>query len=321
MVKKIFLLAISILIVLVPTVHAKAYDRDIIIPTAKKAVVDEKIKSKIEISKETSMVEPWVYVDVKLNATKAKQGKYNYAELALKRAYGFFTENKLSIGDGDFYIILDNGFIINKKNYLDKNVTKEAKKQILDKDFYRGDTLFKLAFLYHDNAVERLMYWKLIDTIDLPAGSTHTLTKKYTVGVNKSEELNIGQTLGLNLITGVESSGGFDCKFASAKILAKLNAEVNKTVQKTFKNNKAINSTYESNTKISYNANNESRVILRYQLVDNYRVDRKSFKDATLNLNRLMNEGGVNIVEVEPTSGEEGVEVPMDQTFDVTITK
>ncbi|MPQ43065.1 hypothetical protein [Clostridium tarantellae] len=319
--RKLIIAALSIFLTCSSATAVKAYNGDITIPTQKVAVVDGKIKSQIQVAKEKTIVDPWMYVDVKLDATKSKQNKNNYAELALKRAFAYFIDNKLSIGDGDFSIILNNGFVINKNNYKSKKITNIAKKEILDKDFYRGDTIFKLAYLYHDNAIERTTYWKLIDTIDLPAGSSHTLNKKYSVGINKNEQLNIGQALGIKLITGAEVSGGADCKFASAKILAKLNGELNRTVSKTFENSRKINSVFESNTNISYNVSNEDKVVLRYQLVDNFKVDSETFKNATSKLESLMNTSGVKIVKIIPTAGTEGVDVPMDQVFDITIKK
>ncbi|SFD14100.1 hypothetical protein SAMN05421842_12133 [Clostridium uliginosum] len=303
------------------TMAKAAYNRDITIPTKQLAVVDGKIKSQINIDKEIKGVNPWLYVDVKLDATKSKQGKFNYAELALKRAFSYFVENKLSLRDGDFSIILNNGFVINKDNFSDKKVTDIAMKEILDKDFYREDTIFKMAFLYHDNAVERTTSWKLIDTIDLPAGSSHTINKRYTAGITKSEELDMGLTLGLKFITESSASAGIDIKYASAKTLAKINTDVNATRSKTFKNSSEIKSSFESTTNIAYNPCNEDKVILRYQLVENYKVDPSAFKDATSKLEKLMNSYGRDIVKIEPTSGESGIDIPVDQIFDVTINK
>lgn len=299
----------------------KAYDKDLVVPTYNLAVVDGVIKSHIDIDKEVSQGSPWVYADIKLDATKSRQGKYNYAELALKRALGFFDESELSLKEGDFYIILNNGFVINKKNYKDKKVTEVATKELLDKSFYRGDSLFKLAFLYHDNLVERRTYWKLIDTIDLPLGSSHTLTKKYTVGISKDEEIDMAQTLGLKLISEAEASAGGDLKFASAKIMGKLNADLNDSITKIFKKKSEIKSSFESSTNVSYNPRYSDIVILRYQLVDNYKIETETFKKATSKLEELMNQGGVNIVKVEPTSGEKGIEVPIDKVFDVSFNK
>ncbi|AEB76711.1 hypothetical protein [Clostridium botulinum] len=319
--KKAILFMISVFLFCSYPASVRAYDKDLIIPTHDIAVVDGKIKSEINIDKEVSSTNPWMYVDIKLDETKSKQSKYNYAELALKRAIGFFDESRLSLKDGDFYIVLNNGFVINKKNYKDKKVTQVAKKQLLDKDFYRGDTLFKLAFLYHDNKVERKTYWKLIDTIDLPAGSTHTLTKKYTVGISEDEEVDIAQALGIKLIGEAESGIGADLKFASTKLLAKLNSELNSTISKIFKRKSEIKSTFESSTTVSYNPRYGDKIILRYQLVDNYKVEDKAFKDATYKLQELINEGGISIVKVEPTSGEKGIDVPVEKIFDVSLDK
>lgn len=319
--KTAFLLALSALLVFAPLATAYSYDRDITIPTAQTAVIDGKIKSKINIESKTSTVNPWMYVDIKLDETKSDHGKFNYAELALRKAFGFFTDHKYSLKDGDFYIILNNGFVINKQNYKDKKVTDMAMQELLKTDFYRGDTLFKLAFLYHDNAVQRTTYWKLIDAIDLPAGSTHTLTKKYTSGITKNEELKMGQTLGLKLVSEVSGSIGGECSFASAKIMASLTGELNKTASKSFTNNQEIKSTFESNTNISYQASNIDKVILRYQLVDNYKVDPNTFKDATNDLQNKINIGGPKLVKIVPSAGEEGVDVSIDQIFDVTINK
>lgn len=318
--KKLTLLVLAALL-LGPVSSVKAYDRDIIIPTQSIAVVDGRIKSQINIQKETSTVNPWLYVDIKLDATKSRMGKYNYAELALKRAFGFMIESNLSLREGDFSIILNNGFVINKHNFKDNKVTNIAKQQILDQDFYRGDTLFKIAFLYHDNAVQRTTCWKLIDTIDLPAGSSHTLNKSYTVGITKNEEFSMGQALGLKLITEASGSMKGDFSFASASLSSKLTNELNFTVSKNFKNNKEIKSSFESTTNISYGSSDKDKVILRYQLVDNYKVDPDLFKKGTQKLQDLMNQGGVSAVKISPVTGEEGIDVPIDKVFDVTLYK
>ncbi|CAG7840489.1 hypothetical protein Z959_10380 [Clostridium novyi B str. ATCC 27606] len=318
--KKLALLVLTALL-LGPVSSAKAYDRDITIPTQSIAVVDGKIKSQIDIQKETSTVNPWLYVDIKLDATKSKMGKYNYGELALKRAIGFMIENSLSLKEGDFSIILNNGFVINRNNFKDSKITNIVKKEILDKDFYRGDTLFKVSFLYHDNSVQRTTCWKLIDTIDLPAGSSHTLNKSYTVGITKNEEFDMGQALGLKLITEAGGSASGDFKFVSASFSSKLTNDLNFTVSKNFKNSKEIKSSFESTTNIAYTACDKDKVILRYQLVDNYKVDPTEFKKGTEKLEKLMNQGGVNIVKVAPAAGEIGIDVPIDKIFDVTLYK
>ncbi|KGM97805.1 hypothetical protein Z968_02050 [Clostridium novyi A str. 4552] len=318
--KKLALLVLTS-ILLGPVSSVKAYDRDITIPTQSIAVVDGKIKSQIDIQKETSIVNPWLYVDVKLDATKSRMGKYNYAELALKRVIGFMIESKLSLKEGDFSIILNNGFVINRHNFKDSKITNIAKKEIIDKDFYRGDTLFKIAFLYHDNSVQRTTCWKLIDSIDLPAGSSHILNKSYTVGITKNEEFNMGQALGLKLVTEVGGNVSGDFKFVSANFSSKLNNDLNFTLSKNFKDNKEIKSSFESTTNISYKACDKDKVILRYQLVDNYKVDPNEFKKGTEKLQELMNQGGVNIVKLKPAAGEDGIDVPIDKIFDVTLYK
>ena len=319
--KKFLLCAITALLTITPMMTAKAYDKDITIPTTANAVIEGKIKSEIEIGKETSQVNPWLYADIKLDATKSKQHKYNYAELALKRAFGFFNDNKLSLKEGDFYIVLNNGFVINRDNYKDKKVTDMAMTEILNKDFYRGDTIFKLAFLYHDNAVERTTKWALVDTIDLPAGSSHTLTKQYTAGITETAQLKMGQTLGLKLISEIGSSSSVDLKFASAKAMLSLKGEVNATREKAFENNREIKSTFESSTNISYKPCDKDKVILRYQLIDNYKADSKAFKDATDKLVKAMNSAGVDIVKATPAAGQNGIDVPTEKIFDVTVEK
>lgn len=319
--KTALVLLLSGVLLAAPVSAVKAYDKDITLPTEKVAVVDGKIKSQIIIDKDVSLVDPWLYVDIKLDALKSKQGKINYAELALKRAYAFMNDSSLSLKDGDFSIILDNGFVINKNNFHDKKITDMAKKEILDKDFYRGDTLFKVAFLYDNNSVERTTYWKLIDTIDLPAGSSHVLNKTYTVGITQDEELGMGQALGLKLISEVSAGAGIDYKFASAKIASKLNADLNFNISKNFKDNKQVKSSFESTTKISYTPSDKDKVILRYQLVDNYKVAPKQFKEGTAKLESQMNQGAINIVKVAPSAGDKGIDAPIDKIFDITLYK
>ncbi|KEI06044.1 hypothetical protein IRP63_02770 [Clostridium botulinum] len=319
--KKLFLCGLIAILLCGPVSQVKAFDKELILPTVKAAVINEKIQPKIKVSQKTSIVNPWMYIDVKLDANKSKNGDVNYAEKSMSKFFQYLLAKGLSLHTGDYYFILNNGYVVDKDNRTTSNTREMLKKEILQKDFYKGDTMYKIVLLNPNNKVKRTTCWRLIDLIDLPAGSSHTLNKKYTVGVTKTEQIEIGQTFGLKFSAEINASAGFDFKYASAKIDTKLSTELNSTASKNFTDNREIKSLFESNTNVSYNPSEKDRAILRYQLVDNYKVDAKSFRESTLDLEEAMNANGEHLVKLTPAGGNKGIDVPTDEIFDVTIDK
>lgn len=319
--KKLFLCGLISILLCGTASQVKAFDKELILPTVKTAVINEKIQPKIKVSQKTSIVNPWMHIDVKLDANKSKNGDVNYAEKSISKFVEYLLQKDLLLNTGDYYFILSNGYVIDKDNRTTSTTREMVKKEILEKDFYKGDTMYKIVLLNPNNKVKRTTYWKLIDLIDLPAGSSHTLNKKYTVGVTKTEQVEIGQTFGLKFGAELNASAGFDLNYASAKVDTKLSTELNSAVSKNFTDNREIKSLFESNTNVSYNPSEKDRAILRYQLVDNYKVEAKSFKESALELEEAMNANGEHLVKLTPAGGNDGIDVPTDEIFDVTIDK
>ncbi|WDV46908.1 hypothetical protein PV797_04220 [Clostridiaceae bacterium M8S5] len=328
--KKLFkqstIIAVLILTVMVTNITAFAsgnfvngdFSSNLTIPTYSSAYVDGSINRTIFAGAEKSKAKPWVFADVKLTSVRTQNDKVNYGVLALKRAIAYFQDQNQHLKNNDYFIILNNGFIINKTNYNNQEVFDQAKKTLLDNESYLGDTIFTVAFLSGENKVVKQSMWKLIDMINLAPGSSFTSNTNFNVGISTQDQLTLSETLGLKTADKMGANLGIT-KSATLGALAEINTEINENLARTFNFSNQVNAQKTENVTVKHSATKNSMLVLRYQLVDNINVDLETFYKITKDLQNNMNMGGRDIVETKPASGASGIDIPSNVIFDVII--
>lgn len=292
---------------------------EISVPTVGNAYRSGQVQKNIFAGSEAGKPKPWVFADVKLSSERTQNDKLNYSVLALNRAIAYFQDQNKHFNKNDYFIILNNGFIINKDNYNKPVVYDEAKKALLDDEQYQGDTIFTIAFIDGQNKVVRQSMWKLIDMINLAPGSEFTSTTSFNVGVNASEQVTLAETLGLKSVDKIGANLGLNKGGITAGVLAELTTEINETLSRTFNYSNQVSANKNESVSVKHSAKDSGMLILRYQLVDNVNVDLSIFNSITKALNDNMNMGGRTIVKVEPASGLRGIDIPTNIIFDVMV--
>lgn len=291
------------------------------LPTTVQAYKDGEVQKAIFGGVEESKAKPWVYADVKLESVRTQNEKLNYANLALKRAIAYFQDQKQHFDKNDYFIILNNGFVINRENFDSQKVYDEAKKALIDEELYQGDTLFTLAFLSGKNTVVNQSIWKLIDMVNLAPGSSFTSSTSYKSGVTDVEEAGISELLGFRTAEKFGGSIGIKKAGIDASLRAEMEAEINTTLKKTFSSSNTVSTSKDEQVTVKHGSQNSDMYVLRYQLVNNLNVDLDIFKEITAKLDETLNMGGRKIVSVEPSSGLKGIDVGTNIIFDLMISK
>lgn len=287
------------------------------VPTVEQVLKNGHAENYIIAESKETKVKPWVFADIKLNSVRTQNDKLNYSILALNRGIAHFQDQNKHLKTNDFLIILNTGFVINKDNYDNKIVYTEARKAFLDKELYQGDTLFTIAFLSGDNTVVRRSMWKLIDVINLGGGSSHSSTTNFEVGVTDVEEVGLSEAFGFKTSAKAGGSLGVSAKGISAELKGDISYELNETLSKTFFSANTITGKQSESVTVTHGDLYQSRLVLRYQLIDNFTVNLNTFNKITKELKDNMNMGGKDIIYIEPSSTLKGIDVPSKIIYDV----
>lgn len=277
------------------------------------------IRKEIVVNKEEGVGSPWIYAEVFLTKKKSKE-KFNPAVLAFQRAVAYFEEIKESIPDGDSLIILNNGYVIDFNNLRSKETELQAMKQIYDKEFYKGDKIFTIGFLHEDNIVVKRQKWQLLDIINLPTGSMNKLEKRITIGIDEHELVELGKTFGYKVSNAIE--GEFNLSVGNVVGLElgnRFETLLSKDIAKRFMSESTISEKYEESKVIQHGPAPYDGLIVRYQLVENYKKEEGLFKNETTKLEAWINNTGTNIIKLKAIGNGKGVDVPTDKVYDVVI--
>lgn len=293
---------------------------NITLPTESQAYKNGQVQRVLDGGREESKVKPRVFADVKLSSVRTHNEKLNYAQLALKRAIASFQDKNMHFKNNDFYVILNNGFIINKDNYNTDEVYQQAKKAFLDEESYQGDTIFSIGFLSGQNKVVKQNLWKLIDMVNLAPGSEFTSTTNYDVGITDKKQVVLGQTIGLKMTDNFGVNLGVE-KTVKVGLSNALVSEINETMTNSFTHSNDVSIKSQQSITVKHTASTQGMTVLRYQLVDNINVDLDTFNTITKDLKTNMNMGGRDIVDIEPASGKKGIDIPTGIIFDVMVNK
>lgn len=312
------ILACALIISPMTVMANETYPAEIYLPDGKDILKDKKIKRELIINTETASVNPWMYTDVYLTVKKTKDRKFNHAVTAFSKALSYFEQKKTSVRDGDCVIILNNGYEINSKNLKDEKTGEMARKEIYEKEFFKGDKLFTIGFISDHNVVVKETKWKLIDMMNLPSGSMNRLEKKFIVGITDHEQREIGKMFGFK--TNAEVSSGIKVdKVISAGIDAKLQMELNQTISSKFTSGNTVHEQHEGSKIIQHGPAFFDALIIRYQLVDTYKVDVDTFRSEAGDIETFINKGPYKIVQIKQIGNDTGEEVPTDKVYDVVI--